>query len=82
MSDQPKIPVQASRSNGMTDATALANSHSENFSRGRITEGIEVRGGVGSIPSTPKPPISMVAQKPAAPVASVQAPTSGGAKSK
>ena len=77
MSEQPKIPVQASRSNGMADAKALANVHSENFSRGRVTEGLEVRGGVGSVPSTPKPQISMVAQKPTAPVASVQPPGPG-----
>lgn len=75
MSDKSKIPVQASRSNGMSDTMALANSRSENFSRGRVTEGLEVRGGVGSVPSTVKPPISMVAQKPAAPVASIQTQT-------
>ena len=32
---------------------------------GRIlTEGLEVRGGVGSIPTKPKPQINIVAQKP------------------
>jgi hypothetical protein len=73
MSDSNQSKQQpAVERNNASGRIALANGRAENFSRGVITEGREVRGGVGSVPNTAKPQIAMVAQKPAAPVATAQ----------
>ena len=75
---KPTNPSQPAPQRGQFGSGAIRNNGMALANGRTLTEGREVRGGVGSVPSTPKPIINLVGQKPPAssppPSASISTP--------